>query len=153
GARSNAAIAKGTLAEAVDGLRLAGYIGDLPRGLLARAVFRRSIGDWHGAARDLDEVQGIAEPGPMRLFLCDMALERTRLAFARIEAFAPLNGLLESGDPPRPVAPDVTEMARLKEEAQTNLSEARKLITECGYHRRDEELAELEAVQAGTRRF
>ena len=65
----------------------------LPRGLLARAAFRRSVGDWDGAARDLDEVEEIAEPGPMRLYLCDMALERARLAFARGEAFAPLNGL------------------------------------------------------------
>jgi hypothetical protein len=30
---------------------------------------------------------------------------------------------------------------------------ARKLIAECGYHRRDEELAELDAVVAGARRF
>ena len=34
------------------------------------------------AARDLDEVEEIAEPGPMRLFLCDLALERARLALA-----------------------------------------------------------------------
>jgi hypothetical protein len=31
----------------------------------------------------------------MRLHLCDMALERARLAFARIQAFAPLNGLTD----------------------------------------------------------
>jgi hypothetical protein len=28
---------------------------------------------------------------------------------------------------------------------------ARKLIADCGYHRRDEELAELDAVRAGAR--
>jgi len=61
------------------------------------------------------------------------------LAFARIETFAPLNGLLEDS-PPQPVAPDAAEAARLQEEAQANLTEARKLITECGYHRRDESL-------------
>ena len=66
-----------------------------PRGLLARAAFRRTVGDWAGAARDLDEVEEIAEPGPMRLYLCDCALERARLALARREAFAPLNGLVE----------------------------------------------------------
>ena len=80
------------LDEAVDGLRAAGEV-TVARGLLARAAFRRSVGDWDGASRDLDEVEEIAEPGPMRLFLCDMALERARLAFAKIEAFAPLNGL------------------------------------------------------------
>jgi hypothetical protein len=41
----------------------------------------------------------------MRLFLGDMALERARLALARIEAFAPLHGLIDDG-PPKPVAPD-----------------------------------------------
>src|SRR5258705_49383 len=82
------------LGEAVDGLRAAGQSDDLLRGLLARAAFCRSVGDWDGAARDLDEVEEIAEPGSMRLFLCDMALERARLVLARIEAFAPLNGLL-----------------------------------------------------------
>jgi hypothetical protein len=50
-----------------------------PRGLLARATFRRSIGDRDGTARDLGEVEEIAEPGPMRLHLCDTALERARL--------------------------------------------------------------------------
>ena len=44
----------------------------------------------------------------MRLFLCDMALERARLAFARIEAFAPLDGLIDDG-PPSPVVPEAEE--------------------------------------------
>jgi hypothetical protein len=39
------------------------------------------------------------------------------------------------------------------EEATQNLAAARKLIAECGYHRRDEELAELEDVAAARRRF
>jgi len=34
-----------------------------------------------------------------------------------------------------------------------NLATARELIERCGYHRRDEELAELETVLAGQRRF
>ena len=79
--------------EAVAGLRGAGQNGHVARGLIARAAFRRSIGDWGGAARDLDEAHEFAEPGPMRLFLCDIALERARLALARREAFAPLSGL------------------------------------------------------------
>ena len=33
------------------------------------------------------------------------------------------------------------------------LDAARKLIAECGYHRRDEELSELDDVVAGRRRF
>ncbi|WP_158815703.1 toll/interleukin-1 receptor domain-containing protein [Methylocapsa sp. S129] len=138
--------------ESVAALRASAINANLVGALLARAALLRCIGDWPGAARDLDEVEEIAEPGPMRLFLCDMALERARLAFARIEAFAPLNGLIDDG-PPKPVLPDAAEAERLKEEARTNLGIARKLITECGYHRRDEELAELEAVLAGQRRF
>ncbi|HEX8165414.1 MAG TPA: TIR domain-containing protein [Beijerinckiaceae bacterium] len=144
--------ARARLDQAIDSLRDAGQNDYIPRSLLARAAFRRSLGDWDGAARDLDEVEEIAEPGPMRLFLCDRALERARLAFARIEAFAPLNGMIDGG-PPQPVAPEAEEAARLREEARVNLAEARKLIAECGYHRRDEELAELEAVLAGERRF
>ena len=88
----------------------------------------------------------------MRLFLCDCALERARLALARREAFAPLNGLVDPSPPP-PALPDAAEAARLLEEAREELDAARKLIAECGYHRRDAELAELDAVAAGKRRF
>jgi hypothetical protein len=38
-------------------------------------------------------------------------------------------------------------------EAREQLDFARRLIAECGYHRRDEELAELDGVVAGRRRF
>jgi hypothetical protein len=147
--RDDARTANDRLAKAVDGLRAAGGLDQLPRGLLARAASRRCIGDWVGAARDLDE---IVEPGPMRLFLCDKALERARLAFARIAAFAPLNGLIDDS-PPKPVPPGAEESAKLAEEARANLATARELIERCGYHRRDEELAELEAVRDGHRRF
>ena len=145
-------LAKTSLDQAVDGLRASGENAQLPRGLLARAAFRRCVGDSDGSARDLDEVEEIAEPGPMRLFLCDAALERARVACARIEAFAPLNGLVENS-PPKPALPDADAAARLKQEAEVHLDKARKLIAECGYHRRDEELAELDAVLAGERRF
>lgn len=137
---------------AVERLRAAGQMDYLARGLLARAAFRRAVGDWDGAARDLDEVEEIAEPGPMRLYLCDCALERARLVLARREAFAPLNGLVEPSPAP-PALPDPAEAERLLEEARKKLDAARKLIAECGYHRRDEELAELDAVVAGRRRF
>ena len=151
-ARDDARTAHARLGEALDGMRASGRLDDLPRGLLARAAFRRSVGDWDGAARDLDEVEEIAEPGPMRLFLCDMALERARLAFARIAAFAPLNGLIDDS-PPEPEPPGAAESAKLAAEARANLATARELIERCGYHRRDEELAELEAVRDGHRRF
>jgi hypothetical protein len=151
--RDDARAARARLDEAVDRLRAAGTSHHLPRGLLARATFRRSIGDWDGAARDLDEVEEIAELGPMRLFLCDLALERARLALARIEAFAPLNGMLEKDNPPRPAVPGTDETAKLKSEADKQLKIAADYIEKCGYHRRDEELAELEAMLHGERKF
>jgi tetratricopeptide (TPR) repeat protein len=140
------------LDKAFDGLRAAGTTHHIPRALVARNNLRRAAGDWKGAARDLDEVEEIAEPGPMKLYLCDMALERTRLAFAQIEAFAPLNGLADNS-PPKPVEPDAGEAARLKEAAAKQLAIAADYIRTCGYHRRDEELAELHAVLRGEKKF
>ena len=151
--RRNARTARAYLDEAVEGLRAAGTMHHVPRGLLVRAVFRRSVGDWAGAARDLDEIEEIAEPGPMKLFLCDLAIECARLAFARIEAFAPLNGLLEKDNPPKPAPPGADGLARLKEEAAAQLQIAADYISSCGYHKRDEELAELQEALRGERKF
>ena len=114
--------------EAVAGLRGAGQNGHVARGLIARSAFRRSIGDWGGAARDLDEAHEFAEPGPMRLFLCNIALERARLALARREAFAPLGGL--AGAHPPPVSPDAAAASALRDEARKQLDMARKLISD-----------------------
>jgi hypothetical protein len=151
-ASADAKAAAAKLDEAVEGLRASGRNDYLARGLLSRAAFRRAVGDWDGAARDLDEAEEIAEPGPMRLYLCDCALEGARLALAQREAFAPLNGFVEPS-PPTPVSPDPEAAAALGEKARKQVDVARKLIAECGYHRRDEELAELDAVVAGARRF
>jgi hypothetical protein len=151
--QDEARAARTRLDEAVDGLRAAGQSQYVVPGLLARAAFHRRIADWGGCARDLDEVEEIAEPGPMRIYLCDMALERTRLAFARIEAFAPLNGTLEKDNPPKPLVPSADEIAELKNEAEKQLKIAADYIETCGYHRRDEELAELQAVLRGERKF
>ena len=151
-ARNDARAAAAGLDGAVEGLQASGRSDVVPLGLLARAAFRRAIGDWDGAARDLDQVQEIAEPGAMRLYLCDCALGGARLATARLEANAPLNGLV-APIRPRPILPDAAKVTRLLEEARKQLDAARKLIADCGYHRRDEELAELDEVVAGRRRF
>lgn len=124
----------------------------IPYGFLARAAFYRSLGCWSHAARDLDEVEEIAEPGQMKLFLCDIALGRARLAFANIEAFAPLGGLVDDL-PLKPIVANAAEAFRLKEEAARQLHITSDYIKTCGYHRRDEELAELEAVLRGERKF
>ena len=78
--RGDARAAAISLNEAIEGVRASGQNNYVPRGLLARAACRRAIGNWEGAARDLDETEEIAEPGPMRLFLCD---DRPRACAAR----------------------------------------------------------------------
>jgi tetratricopeptide (TPR) repeat protein len=149
---ADARAAAASFDEAVDGLRASARNDPLAGGLIARAAFRHAIGNWDGAARDLDEAEEIAEPGPMRLYLCDCALERARLALAQLEAFAPLAGLVAPSPPP-PALPDAAMAAALRDEARKHLDLARKLIADCGYHRRDEELAELDAVVAGDARL
>jgi hypothetical protein len=39
------------------------------------------------------------------------------------------------------------------QQARVNVAKADSLIKECGYHRRDEELAELQAVLKGERAY
>jgi hypothetical protein len=65
---------------------------------------------------------------------------------------APLNGLVDPSPPP-PALPNQAEAARLLEEARRELDTARELIADCGYHRCDAELVELDAVAAGKSRF
>ena len=98
---------------AVNGLRQAGTMHHVPRGLLTRALLRHMQGDAEGAERDLDEAWEIAERGPMRLHMADVQLTRARLFRDR-----------------------------------ATLAEARELIEQCGYHRRDEELADAERAAA-----
>ncbi|NOS99624.1 MAG: hypothetical protein HOP29_03255, partial [Phycisphaerales bacterium] len=102
------------LSAAVDGLRRAGQLDDLPRGLLTRAMYRFVNGDADGVRSDLDEAWEIARRGPMRLHMVDVHLHRARLFRDR--------GALE---------------------------EAARLIDETGYHRRDEELADVREAARG----
>jgi tetratricopeptide (TPR) repeat protein len=131
---------------AVAELRRSNIAIDLPRGPLARARLRRAEGDFAGARRDLDEVLEIAEPGPMRLHLCDRHLELCRLALAQRDGFAPLRP-----SPPPPATGEARD--KLTQTAREELDEAAKLIKECGYHKRDAERDELSDVLAGKRLF
>jgi tetratricopeptide (TPR) repeat protein len=112
------------LQEAVDVLRRAGQQQYLPAALLTRALFRAVIGAFEGAREDLDEAYEIAERGPMQLFLADIHLHRARLF-----------GLMAS----RPTIYPWTS-------PRHDLDAAIKLIDECGYGRRREELADAEAA-------
>nr|VFK13275.1 MAG: hypothetical protein BECKLPF1236A_GA0070988_100855 [Candidatus Kentron sp. LPFa]VFK24283.1 MAG: hypothetical protein BECKLPF1236C_GA0070990_100126 [Candidatus Kentron sp. LPFa] len=105
---------------AVEGLREAGQLDHLPRGLLTRAWARMASGDRAGARADLGKAWEIAEGGPMPLFQADILLARARL-FGR-EADYPGGS------------------------ARGDLEKARQLIGKHGYHRRDGEMADAEAV-------
>ena len=111
------------LAAAVDGFRQSGNMTYLPRGLLTRAWQRQLTGDPSGAALDLNEAAEIAERGPMPLHQADILLTRARL-------FGPRH---DAGEYPWCSPRD-------------DLAEARSLIEQHGYHRRDQELADAEAA-------
>ena len=119
------------LNRAVDGLRQAGHQWMLPLGLLARAEFYRVTGALEKTQRDLDEAFAIATRGGMGLFVADCHLEYARLALAR------------GGDVPpgRDVPP---ERLYGNDDAREHLAIAKKMIDKMGYHRRDEEVKELE---------
>jgi hypothetical protein len=79
---------------AVKGLRAAGQLDNLPRGLLTRAWLRCLSGDEPGCREDLDEAWEIAERGPMPLFQADIQLTRARLFHDRA-ALAEARRLIE----------------------------------------------------------
>jgi hypothetical protein len=113
----------------VDGLRRAAQQDELPKALLTRAWLRFVIDarTAHQSARaDLDEAWKVAERGPMRLFMVDIHLYRARL-----------------------FGPRRKEMAYPWGSPEADLAAARKLIEQCGYHRRNEELADAEEAAKG----
>ncbi|MDQ1592808.1 MAG: hypothetical protein QOG71_3435 [Pyrinomonadaceae bacterium] len=103
------------LNRAVNGLRQAGSLNVLPRGLLARAELYRIIGDFHHAHADLDEAMNIATRGEMRLHEADCYLEYARLHLAQDE-----KGL-----------------------ARESWEKAKEMIGRMGYHRRDGDVEEI----------
>jgi len=112
------------LKRAIHFLHRASDQAHVPSGLLTRALWRAVTGDFDGGREDLDEAFEIAERGPMRLHLADIHLHRARLF-----------GLIAK----RPAAYPW-------DSARDDLDAARKLIDECGYGRRREELEDAEAA-------
>lgn len=112
-----------TLDHAVDGFRRADQLFMVPHAFLTRAWFRsftcKLVGD-DIAQSDLDEAWEIAARGPMKLHMVDIQLHRARLFF-------------REKDYPW-ISP------------QMDLSGAAKLISECGYHLRGDELASATLV-------
>ncbi len=121
---------------AVAGLRRAGQQDELPKALLTRAWLRFLTGSagspkaasehFARAQEDLDEAWEIAERGPMKLHMADIHLTRARLFGARNS---------ERGARREELKYPWTSPA-------ADLAAAEKLIHACGYHRRDEELAD-----------
>lgn len=103
------------LNQAVDGLRQAGQLDDLPRGLLARAELHRVKGEFDRARVDLDEALAIAVRGQMGLYEADCHIAYARLYIAQGK----------------------------KEKAQESWAKAREMIDRMGYHRRDKDVAEI----------
>lgn len=67
------------VATAVNGLRAAGSMNHLPRGLLTAALYHFVRGEHDLTLKHLAEAQQIAERGPMPLFLADIHLHRARM--------------------------------------------------------------------------
>ncbi|MGH9836876.1 MAG: hypothetical protein ACRD9Y_27945 [Blastocatellia bacterium] len=106
------------------------------RGLLTRAWLRSLTGARTGsesAQSNLDEAWEIAARGSMRLHLADIHLHRARLFGLRM-----VDDGLRNEEEPYPW-----------ESAEADLAAAEKLINECGYHRRDEELADAKQAILG----
>jgi len=118
------------LNQAVDGLRKAGRQDYIPRSLLARAELHRVRGDLQDAQHDLDEAMSIAEQhdldeamsiaerGKMELHQADCHLEYAQLYLAM-------------GD---------------KDKAREHLFTIKEMTGKIGYHRRDGDVEEMEAM-------
>ena len=85
--------------------------------------------DVAGAIEDLDEAWEIAERGSMKLHQTDVLLTRARLGIVP-DGLKNEDGVYPWGSP------------------REDLEQAAALIQACGYHRRDEELADAQAALA-----
>jgi hypothetical protein len=107
----------------VDQFRKSGSMRCLARALMFSAKAKSEANEPASAHSDLDEAWEIAQRGPMRLHMADIHLNRARLFFR--EPVYPFKN--EDGSPRTPA---------------DDLAAAEKLIKSCGYHRRDQELAD-----------
>ncbi len=104
------------LNKAVEACRKSHRRENLTFGLLARAELHRKTENFEKARQDLDGVMDIATQSEMRLYEADCHLGYARLYLAM-------------GN---------------KEKARENLDDAKEMIDDMGYHRRDGEVTELE---------
>jgi tetratricopeptide (TPR) repeat protein len=128
------------LNRAVDGLREANRPDYLPLALFAHATLSRHQKNFLKSWTDLDEAREIAEYGQMRLHLTDYHLEACRNIKAQLAITSDSSSefeIIENGE----------TLSLSKEEMQArfqeHFKEAKRLVKETGYHRRDGELKEL----------
>ena len=119
--------AQGHFDRAIEGLRTAGQVAYIMRGLLARAAFRRAAGELVTARRDVAEALKLVERSGFRLHTADCALEEARIALTESKSKG-----LNAADVDAKIA-----------EAREALRRAHALVEEMGYGRRRPELAEL----------
>ena len=115
--RNSMTEATGLIESAVQGLRIAGQIDNLPLGLLKRAELYRLKHEYNLASHDLEDIYRISTRSGMGLHLADYHLESARLRLAQ-------------GD---------------KEKAREHCRTAKEMIDRMGYHRRDKEVTEIES--------
>lgn len=135
--------------KAVTNLRIAGMRDMLLHGLLTRASLHRQTHDFASAHVNLQEVFDIAEPSGMRLHLTDYHLEMARLLLASPPSQpSPTRDAGEREATSN--APFTLYGGRAGEGGNItyHITAAAKLIQETGYHRRDQELLELQQAVA-----
>jgi tetratricopeptide (TPR) repeat protein len=115
--------AKEYVQSALDAVRRSGATHHIPRTLILQSWLHFLVGDKVTALSDINEAWDIAERGPRRLHMADIHLYRARLFFR--EKHYPWKS------------------------PQEDLAAAEKLINECGYHRRDEELNDAKRAILG----
>jgi hypothetical protein len=99
------------------------------------AVYYRAAADYKRAWGDMEEAREIAQRGEMKLWLADYHLEAAKLALcesSRADEQGNRRGESETGSRPTTCR-----------DARRHYEEAKRLIEEYGYHRRDKELEEL----------
>ncbi len=109
--------------DAVRGLRTASRLDEVPIALLLRARLLYLQENPEGAKSDLADAWDISERGPMWLHMADVHLHRARLFFR---------------EKPYPWG-----------SAEDDLAAAKRLVEQCGYHRRDEELDDAKRAILG----
>ena len=130
------------LNQAIDGLREAGRQDCAPWGLLARANLFRHLKYFLKSWADLDEGREIAAYGEMRLHLTDYHLEACRTIGEQLLVNNSMGSaqsylIIEDGESLH------VSNKEMQEKFREHFMEAERLITETGYHRRDQELEAL----------